>query len=67
MISTIQGINLAYYRAAGAIAVQDQISVNEAQQRMLNRVASEVGPGPGRVGAGGNPNGIPGDLPAFLG
>ncbi|CAN5793413.1 hypothetical protein BH20GEM1_BH20GEM1_00910 [soil metagenome] len=44
-ISTIQGINLAYYRAAGAIAAQDQISVDEAQQRMLDLVASEGGSG----------------------
>ena len=44
-ISTIQGINLAYYRAAGAIAAQDQISVDEAQERMLDLVVSEGGPG----------------------
>jgi hypothetical protein len=44
-ISTIQGINLAYYRAAGAIAAQDRISVDEAQQQMLHLVALEGGAG----------------------
>lgn len=44
-ISTIQGINLAYYRAAGAMAVEDRISIGEAQQRMLNLIASEGGAG----------------------
>jgi 4-amino-4-deoxy-L-arabinose transferase-like glycosyltransferase len=44
-ISTIQGINLAYYRAAGAMAVEDKISIGEAQQRMLNLIASEGGAG----------------------
>ena len=44
-ISTIQGINLSQYRAAGAIAVEEKISIDEAQHRMLNLVATEAGPG----------------------
>jgi 4-amino-4-deoxy-L-arabinose transferase-like glycosyltransferase len=43
-VSTIEGINLAFYRAAGAIAVEDRIPLDEAQERVAALVAAETDP-----------------------
>jgi hypothetical protein len=44
-ISTIQGLNLAYYRAAGAIAAEERISIDEARERIEAQVQAESFPG----------------------
>ena len=44
-ISTIQGFNLAYYRAAGSIAAEEHVPIDEARQRVDAVVRSETEPG----------------------
>ena len=44
-ISTIQGINLAYYRAAGAIAAEQGSTVEQARAQIISRVTAESEPG----------------------
>jgi 4-amino-4-deoxy-L-arabinose transferase-like glycosyltransferase len=43
-VSTIEGTNLAFYRAAGAIAVEDRIPLEEAQRGMAALVDARTDP-----------------------
>lgn len=44
-VSTIEGFNLAYYRAAGAMAAQERIPVDRARRQILAMVEADREPG----------------------
>lgn len=44
ILSTIEGINLAYYRAAGAVAVEENVPVRVAREQMASLVQAESDP-----------------------